>query len=35
MSLNIPAWVLLSISTACAVFVWAIERWRGDNEYDD
>lgn len=23
------------IGTACALFVWACERWTGENEYDD
>ena len=29
------AWVLLIFSTVCAVFVWVVERWMGENEYDD
>lgn len=29
------AWILLGFSTACALFVWACERWKGENEYDD
>ena len=29
------AWILLGFATACALWVWAVERWIGDNEYDD